>query len=180
MRKRASINMLEHVLIGKVRTLCRNMLWSSRPHHRDGHSHRSQRGAILASGAAALSKRGQILHSEGFGIATDSSSAIAWSITSSARWTLAIVSSKRSVSALLLTSARAQLNRSSCSRVFARRKISSRFCFSTSLTASLPSPSTPLFSACPAHWPIGLPPLFRGEPFVIEQSLHPALPFRPR
>ena len=26
-RKRARINMLEHVLIGKVRTLCRNMLW---------------------------------------------------------------------------------------------------------------------------------------------------------
>ena len=26
-RKRARINLLEHVLIGKVRTLCRNMLW---------------------------------------------------------------------------------------------------------------------------------------------------------
>jgi len=157
-----------------------NMLQSSRPHDRDWRFHRSQRCAILASGASALSQRGQILHSKGFGIATRSSSAIAWSITSSARWTFAIVPSKRSVSALLLTSARAQPNRSSCSRVFAFRKISSRFCFSTSLTVSLPSPSTPLFSACPAHWPTGLPPLFRGEPFVIEQSLHPALPFRRR
>jgi hypothetical protein len=40
-----------------------------------------------------------------------------------------------------------------------------------SLTAS---PSTPLPWACPVYWPTNPPPLYRGEPFAIERSLHDA------